>query len=427
MSSTNESTRTFSTSPDQEFFLSKPRRNTTTGHSLPNNSSHIASTPSSNRNVGTTTNYSEYLDFKEPVYHSQTFSSTQSPTKVNLTAHLSGQFSLSPITQGTTSSVSSNSSNSDEIMTPEFANSPLNSMLDDDLELTFYRRNLFQVSCVVSNIPSAAYAMSPSTGKMSRIMTMSMEISIVGTDETKTPKLLYVPRKPDSNKPAPKQSNAELEPKTKILGGQAHSQVQTEVVDWKRLQFRYATTHNGRRRLQNYFNLKVTLFAELDTRERVSLVHVDSKPIVVRGRNPQFYKSRKTIHITDSTTQTNEFAAWRETAEGKRRSSEASDHSIAVKPEDNSEHTAPERVKRAKTSSYISEEAVVKKEEKVAAEDSDDEDSDSDKYEYFAMPSHYLTGPVDSVFRPHSMVHTQTLHEETSSLKRTYATATASY
>jgi hypothetical protein len=315
-------------------------------------------------------------------------------------------------------------------MTPEFANSPLNtnSMLDDDLELTFYRRNLFQVSCVVSNIPSAVYAASPNTGKMSRIITMSMEISIFGTDETKTPKLLYIPRKPDSNKPAPEQSNAELEPKTKILGGQAHNQVQTEVVDWKRLQFRYATTHNGRRRLQNYFNLKVTLFAELDTRERVSLVHVDSKPIVVRGRNPQFYKSRKTIHITDSTTQTNEFAAWRETVEGKGRSSEASDHSIAVKPEDNTEPIAPERIKRTKVFPSPSEAVTVKQEEKAVAEDNEqDEESDSDKYEYFAMPSHYLTGPVDSVFRPHSMIHSQTLHEETGSLKRTYATATASY
>lgn len=431
--SISEPIRKFSTIPDQDPVISKPRRNTTIGHNLSAVSSPIASTSTKKTKVK---NYSEYLDFESPIYHNQVFDSSQSPTQIGLTAHLSGQFSLSPITQVNASDDCSNNNNCTSSLFSK--SSPAQDLLiDNDLELTFYRRNLFQVSSIVSNISSAVYSVSPSTGKKSRIVTMAMEISISGTDETKTPKLLYIPTKPDSTKSTPEQANVELEPKVKILGDQTHGCIQASIVHWKRLQFRYATTHNGRRRLQNYFNLGVTLFAELATRERVPVVQVVSKPIVVRGRNPQFYKNRKTIHITDSTVQTNEFAPWRETVEGKRRSSEVLDHSIAVKPEENVELEAPERVKRAKIrksrpdtikseNKIDSDKSSNKSESEIVTEENDESKHSDTKicqYEYVAMPSNYLTGPVDYFYRPHSMVHLQTLNEDTRPMKRTFATA----
>lgn len=183
-----------------------------------------------------------------------------------------------------------------------------------------------------------------------------MEVSVSGTDETKKPKLLYTPPKPDTIKQEQLPAVKPLWPKDSAQG---------EVVDWKRLQFRSATTHNGRRRLQNYFTLTVAVFAELENRQRVRLVYAQSRPIVVRGRNPLFYRNRQTIAISDRMP-----------------------------------------VKEKSPTSDEDSEPVLKKVKPRPEEDG--------LYEYFPMPMNYYQPPVEVVYRPHAITHS------IQSMKRVY-------
>lgn len=442
--SISEPIQKFSTIPDQDP-ISKPRQNTIINHNLSTVSSSIASSITSTKKTKVK-NYSGYLKFENPTYYNQVFDSFQSPTQVGLTANLCGQFCLSTITDVDPSDDCSNNYN---CMCSSSSAQDL--LIDDELELTFYRRNLFQVSSIASNISSAVYSVSPSTGNKSPIVTMAMEISITSTDNINVPKLLYIPTKSESTKDKSKNANVELEPKVHILRDQTNGDIQPSIVFWDRLQFRNATTHNGRRQLQNFYTLGITLFAELATRERVPLMKIVTKPIVVRGRNPLFYEGRRTIYITDLTVRTNEFALRRETVERKkRRLSEILDHSIAVKPEENVELKAPKPVKRTrtckcrletpsivmkseenvefkalkrvaraktcksrpktisiKTENNIDLEESINKSEKKNATKEEDESKHSNvntcQYEYIEMPESYMTASVDYFYRPHSM------------------------
>lgn len=168
-----------------------------------------------------------------------------------------------------------------------------------EYDLTFYRRNLFQISCTIRNARDAYYAVT-NTNEYSRILSLKLGISVTGSDETKPIKLLYSPPKNGSNNATsnPSITPSEIEPNLKRVF--INDRGYDEVVDWKRLQFSSATAHNGRKRLQNFFTITVTLYAELENTQRIELIKSHSRPIVVRGRNPRFYQLRENIPLSEN-------------------------------------------------------------------------------------------------------------------------------
>jgi acid phosphatase len=119
--------------------------------------------------------------------------------------------------------------------------------------------------------------------------------------------------------PVPKETNtdtsnshgnspkAEKEPRAIALdaipGHQQDTDLVTFPIAWKRLQFRVATGNNGRRKeLQQHFVVRLKVVATLLNGARVSICEAQSAPIIVRGRSPRNFQSRKDLPLSASTT-----------------------------------------------------------------------------------------------------------------------------
>ena len=71
-------------------------------------------------------------------------------------------------------------------------------------------------------------------------------------------------------------------------------------IAWKRLQFKHATANNGRRKgLQQHYVIQINLMATLATGECVKLAEIQSGPIIVRGRSPRNFDSRKDVPLNE--------------------------------------------------------------------------------------------------------------------------------
>ena len=71
-------------------------------------------------------------------------------------------------------------------------------------------------------------------------------------------------------------------------------------IAWKRLQFKHATANNGRRKgLQQHYVIQINLMATLATGECVKLAEIQSGPIIVRGRSPRNFDSRKDVPLSE--------------------------------------------------------------------------------------------------------------------------------
>jgi hypothetical protein len=71
-------------------------------------------------------------------------------------------------------------------------------------------------------------------------------------------------------------------------------------IAWKRLQFKHATANNGRRKgLQQHYIIQINLIATLATGETVKLAEIQSGPIIVRGRSPRNFDSRKDVPLSE--------------------------------------------------------------------------------------------------------------------------------
>jgi hypothetical protein len=71
-------------------------------------------------------------------------------------------------------------------------------------------------------------------------------------------------------------------------------------IAWKRLQFKHATANNGRRKgLQQHYIIQINLMATLATGDTVKLAEIQSGPIIVRGRSPRNFDSRKDVPLSE--------------------------------------------------------------------------------------------------------------------------------
>jgi hypothetical protein len=70
-------------------------------------------------------------------------------------------------------------------------------------------------------------------------------------------------------------------------------------VSWKRLQFKHATANNGRRKgLQQHYVVQISLLGKTSSGEIIKIAEVQSGPVIVRGRSPRNFDSRKDVPLT---------------------------------------------------------------------------------------------------------------------------------
>ncbi|KAJ5936427.1 p53-like transcription factor DNA-binding [Penicillium verhagenii] len=181
-------------------------------------------------------------------------------------------------------------------------------------ELTCYRRNLFQITGSVTLPRGMRYIM---TDNGDRIPILAQELTVSATEsvEGNPVKIISVPWKTpsaaaanagtaieDHNNGAAK---VEKEPQAIPLDIMAGQDLDTDYatfpIAWKRLQFRVATANNGRRKeLQQHFVVRLKVVATLSTGAKISISEVQSGPVIVRGRSPRNFQSRKDLPLSGS-------------------------------------------------------------------------------------------------------------------------------
>ncbi|KAJ6092007.1 hypothetical protein N7467_003976 [Penicillium canescens] len=235
------------------------------------------------------------LSFSIPVYHFTLLDYSMRRTNLSVSAQLHGMFFLaeSPYT----------TSPSD------------NAPPQQGAELTCYRRNLFQITGSVTLPRGMRYIM---TDQGDRIPILAQELTVSATEsvEGNPVKIISVPWKtpsaaaanagtaPEENNPT---TGAKIEkepppiPLDIMAGQDLDSDYATFPIAWKRLQFRVATANNGRRKeLQQHFVVRLKVVATLSTGAKIPISEVQSGPVIVRGRSPRNFQSRKDLPLSGS-------------------------------------------------------------------------------------------------------------------------------
>jgi hypothetical protein len=172
-------------------------------------------------------------------------------------------------------------------------------------ELTCYRRNLFQVTGEITLPRTLRYIMTDQ-GEQIPIMGQELVISATESTEGNSVKIISVPWKTPANPGAPViEDKVEREPPSIPVDLLNVQEVDTDFAtfpfQWKRLQFRIATANNGRRKeLQQHFVVRLKVVATLATGGKIPLCEVHSGAIIVRGRSPRNFQSRKDMPLNGS-------------------------------------------------------------------------------------------------------------------------------
>ena len=228
------------------------------------------------------------LSFSMPAYNFTLLDYSLRRTSLSLSAQLHGMFFLaeSPWT----------TSPSDNVPPQQGA------------ELTCYRRNLFQITGSVTLPRGLRYIM---TEQGDRIPILAQELCVSATEsvEGNSVKIISVPWKtPAANSnPALEESTTKIEkepppvPLDIMAGQDLDTDYATFPIAWKRLQFRVATANNGRRKeLQQHFVVRLRVVATLSTGAKIPICEVRSGPVIVRGRSPRNFQSRKDLPLSGS-------------------------------------------------------------------------------------------------------------------------------
>ncbi|KAF2396187.1 p53-like transcription factor [Trichodelitschia bisporula] len=239
------------------------------------------------------------LSFSVPTINYTLLDYTGRPARISMSAQLHGMFFLAE-------PLSTSTAPNDAASAPSAQQST---------EVTCYRRNLFQVTGTIT-LTRGTYYVQTEHGDRIPIVNQELTISATESVEGSSVKIISVPWKtPATSAPAPvvtPEEKTEKEPGSipldllSHLHGQGENQddlAQSEYVtfplSFKRLQFRIATANNGRRKeLQQHFVVHLRLMATLATGARVILAESRSGAIIVRGRSPRNFQSRKDLPLS---------------------------------------------------------------------------------------------------------------------------------
>lgn len=236
------------------------------------------------------------LSFSLPVYHFTLLDYSMRRTSLSVSAQLHGMFFLAE--------------------SPYTTSPSENAPPQQGAELTCYRRNLFQITGSVTLPRGMRYIM---TDQGDRIPILAQELTVSATEsvEGNPVKIISVPWKTPSAAAANAgtalvednnlgtAAKIEKEPPPVPLDIMAGQDLDTDYatfpIAWKRLQFRVATANNGRRKeLQQHFVVRLKVVATLSTGAKISISEVQSGPVIVRGRSPRNFQSRKDLPLSGS-------------------------------------------------------------------------------------------------------------------------------
>lgn len=172
------------------------------------------------------------------------------------------------------------------------------------LELTCYRRNLWQCSGQITMPRHCTQAINEQ-GRAIPIVEFYASISAKESIEGKSTEIISIPWK--SSNPAlgegqeTKVASAPPKIALDLSGGQEVDGHRVSIpVSWKRLQFKSATANNGRRKgLQQHYVVQISLLGKMKTGgELMKIAEIQSGPVIVRGRSPRNFDSRKDVPLT---------------------------------------------------------------------------------------------------------------------------------
>ncbi|OCL06210.1 acid phosphatase [Glonium stellatum] len=219
------------------------------------------------------------LSFSLPSYAYNLLDYTYRRTSISISAQLHGMFFLAESPWATAGDVS----------TPP-------------TELTCYRRNLFQITGTITLPRNLQYILTEQ-GEQIPILAQELTISATESLEGNPVKIISVPWKTPASSTTVVEDKTEKEPPSYPLDLSNGQDMDSEYVNfpiaWKRLQFRIATANNGRRKeLQQHFVVRLKVMATLATGARIPICEVHSGAIIVRGRSPRNFQSRKDFPIS---------------------------------------------------------------------------------------------------------------------------------
>lgn len=237
------------------------------------------------------------LSFSIPAYHFTLLDYSMRRTSLSLSAQLHGMFFLAE--------------------SPYTTSPSENALPQQGAELTCYRRNLFQITGSITLPRGMRYIM---TDQGDRIPILAQELTVSATEsvEGNPVKIISVPWKTpaaaaansgtaleDNGNNTGSAAKVEKEPPPIPLDIMAGQDLDTDYatfpITWKRLQFRVATANNGRRKeLQQHFVVRLKVVATLSTGAKISISEVQSGPVIVRGRSPRNFQSRKDLPLSGS-------------------------------------------------------------------------------------------------------------------------------
>ncbi|KAG5359346.1 Protein pacG [Yarrowia sp. C11] len=290
-----------------------------------------------------------YLEFATSTQHANVFDYNGEVAKMSIRAKLGGTFFLSQSSAADTD--------------------------PDAYHLTFYRRNLLQVRASVHNDHKVVYVQTES-GERAKTQSLWLDVEVTDNSADSDPqRLLFCSPKSATSLPA------DDEAKAKMVFPDNPTAANDEV-EWKRLQFKGATAHNGRSKHQQFFYVSVKCLAELENGTKTCLASALSRPVVVRGRNPRFYLNRNCIILND----------------GSSRQADAGEANST--PTVVTSTSATSKKRSASDSDYSSKKRMLPDTTRPHTIYSKEED-----YEYFPVPLNYWLPPVEVVYRPHAVHH----------------------
>ncbi|KAF5972238.1 acid phosphatase [Fusarium coicis] len=169
------------------------------------------------------------------------------------------------------------------------------------MELTCYRRNLWQCSGQIT-LPRGIRNIVNEQGQHIRIFELVATIAAIESIEGKATEIISIPWK-NANPQGGDDSKGVSAPPTITLdittGQEIDAHRVSLPISWKRLQFKHATANNGRRKgLQQHYVVQITLLGKTQAGELIKVSEIKSGPVIVRGRSPRNFDSRKDVPLT---------------------------------------------------------------------------------------------------------------------------------
>lgn len=213
------------------------------------------------------------LGFSAPIFTARFIDDTGNFAEANMSAELLGMFFVA-----------------EDVFGGENTGRPL--------ELTCYRRNLWQCSGQIT-LPRHLTHTINDRGQQFPVFELAASISAMESIEGKPTEIISIPWKSSGGEDSKSPAAPPRIPLDLSAGQELDHDRISLPVSWKRLQFKHATANNGRRKgLQQHYLVQINLLSKMENGEFVKVAEIQSGPVIVRGRSPRNFDSRKDVSVS---------------------------------------------------------------------------------------------------------------------------------